>query len=124
MPNINAALGCAQLEDLPSILRNKKLLFKKYKDKFNTIENINLFQENEGTSSNYWLQTLVLDKSHAHNLDDILKLTNDSGYMTRPAWNLLHTLQPYKDCPRASLTVSKSLKKRILNIPSSTYNFK
>ena len=122
MPNINAALGCAQLENLSEILKNKRSLFKNYKKFFGHNKNIRLFEEQKGTKSNYWLQTLVLDNSCSNIRDEILNVTNSSGYTTRPIWDLLHTLEPFKGCPRSSLMNSESLEKRIINIPSSTYN--
>ncbi len=122
MPNINAALGCAQLEGISEILKNKRTLFNRYKKVFDDIDGVDLFQEKNNTQSNYWLQTLILDESKSSYRDDILKNTNDSGYQTRPIWDLLHTLKPYKNCPTAPLKNSESLEKRIINIPSSTYN--
>ena len=122
MPNINAALGCAQLEQLPIFLENKKLLFEKYKKAFKKIKEVELFEEKTGTKSNYWLQTIILKEKYKNLRDDVLELTNNSGYMTRPVWDLLHTLNPYKKCPRAPLCISESLEKRIINIPSSKYN--
>lgn len=121
MPNINAALGCAQLEGLPTILEKKIILFKKYKEAFKSIPEVEIFEAGHNSKSNYWLQTLILNKSVSKYRDEILEVTNSSGYMTRPVWDLLHTLDPYKKFPRSSLKVSKSLEKRIINIPSSTY---
>jgi perosamine synthetase len=120
MPNINAALGCAQLERLPSFLASKHRLTNRYKKAFSNLEHVKLKQNSPGCNANYWLQTLVLDRLVETQLGDILKQTNDAGFMTRPAWKPLHLLRPYKDCQRASLTVAESLSKRIINLPSSS----
>jgi dTDP-4-amino-4,6-dideoxygalactose transaminase len=119
MPNINAALGCAQLEQLPEFLQAKRNLFKRYKIAFTHIENVNLVEEPNGCQSNYWLQTLMLDESVTGERDKILAATNDSGVMTRPVWRLLNQLAPYQDCQQMELGVAKSLERRLINIPSS-----
>jgi len=119
MPNLNAALGCAQLEQLPGKLVAKRNLFKKYEEAFAKIEGINLFAEAINCQSNYWLQTLILDKSQAHQRDLILEVTNKDGIMTRPAWELINSLPPYVSCPSMDLQFSNSFSKRLINIPSS-----
>lgn len=119
MPNINAALGCAQLEQLPRFLDAKRRLYGKYTEAFSGIPHVRIFREPEGTIGNYWLQALVLDEMVADQRDAILAATNDAGLMTRPIWTLMHRLQPYKDCPRMDVSVSESLERRIVNLPSS-----
>jgi perosamine synthetase len=120
MPNLNAALGCAQLEQLPDFLTSKRRLFKSYQKALLDIKGVTLFAEPEGSHSNYWLQTLLLDDSVANQRDSILEVTNLAGLMTRPAWKLLHKLTPFEDYPQAPLPVSESLEKRIANLPSSS----
>jgi aminotransferase in exopolysaccharide biosynthesis len=119
MPNVNAALGCAQLEQLPSFLASKRRLLERYLDAFSGIPGVSFFQEPPGCSSNYWLQSLLLDEGDVAVRDAILETTNDSGFMTRPAWTLLHRLAPYVDCPRAPLPMAQTLETRIINLPSS-----
>jgi len=119
MPNLNAALGCAQLEQLPEFLVSKRRLFERYHAAFADIDEVHLMEEPSGCKSNYWLQTLVLSGAVADQRDAILQATNDAGLMTRPAWQLMHGLKPYADCPRAPLPVAKSLERRIVNLPSS-----
>ena len=119
MPNINAALGCAQLEQLPGKLESKRNLFKKYRDEFAKVQGVKIFSEPKNCYSNYWLQTLLLDEKQAENRDLVLEATNSAGLMTRPAWVLLNELTPFKDFPSADLTTSQSLSRRIINIPSS-----
>lgn len=121
LPNINAALGCAQLEQLPATLDAKKLLFTRYRDAFAKVEGVKLVAEPLKSQSNYWLQTLLLDVRNVDQRDQILKATNDAGFMTRPAWILMDELTPFKACPHMDLTISKSLEQRLINIPSSSY---
>jgi perosamine synthetase len=120
LPNINAALGCAQLEQLPDFLKAKRRLFERYQVAFAEVPHAHVFVEPKGCQSNYWLQTLVLDQSAAEQRDAILTATNDAGLMTRPAWALMHELVPFKDCPRMALPVAQSLSRRLINIPSSS----
>jgi len=119
MPNLNAALGCAQLEQLPEFIASKRRLFALYQEAFAGIEDVRLVQEPPNCQSNYWLQTLILSENIAAQRDEVLQATNDAGLMTRPAWRLMHQLPPYQDCPRAPLSIAESLAQRIINIPSS-----
>lgn len=120
LPNLNAALGCAQLEKLPEKLAQKRTLFKRYQASFSSVEGIALMVEPEHCRSNYWLQTLVLAVEHADQLDELLQATNSVGVMTRPAWTLMHELTHFKDCPRMDLSWANSLSQRLINIPSSS----
>jgi len=119
MPNINAALGCAQLEQLPKLLKAKRTLYMSYKKAFDKIDDVRLVSEPDGCFSNYWLQTLLLNDSISDIRDKILTVTNDSGIMTRPAWTLMHKLPPYNSAPRMNLSTAESIEKRLINIPSS-----
>jgi len=119
MPNLNAALGCAQLEQLPEFLASKHRLFECYQAALVDIDEVHLVEEPSGSESNYWLQTLVLSDTVADQRDAILQATNDTGLMTRPAWRLMHRLEPYTECPHAPLPVAESLERRIVNLPSS-----
>jgi aminotransferase in exopolysaccharide biosynthesis len=120
MPNLNAALGCAQLEQLPAMLAAKRELFQRYQAAFAPMVGVKLIPEPEQCQSNYWLQTLLLDAEQADQRDPILKATNVAGSMTRPAWILMHELTPFKDCPRMDLAGAQSLSQRMINIPSSS----
>lgn len=119
MPNLNAALGCAQLEQLPDFLASKRRLYERYRDAFSSIEGIRLMEEPRDCRSNYWLQTLMLDQHAADQRDVILTATNDAGFMARPAWTLMHRLPMFTSCPRMELPVAESLERRLINIPSS-----
>jgi perosamine synthetase len=120
LPNLNAALGCAQLEQLPIMLERKRELFRRYMHAFANVSGIKLVVEPEGCQSNYWLQALLLEDKDASQRDVILKATNDSGLMTRPAWVSMHQLIPFKNCPRMDLAGAESLSCRLINIPSSS----
>ena len=78
-------------------------------------------KEPENSRSNYWLQTIILENGLENELEVILENTNKKNIMTRPTWNLMHQLDMYLDCPKSPLSVSESLSKRIINIPSSAF---
>ena len=118
MPNLNAALGCAQLEQLPDFLASKRRLYESYRNAISHIKSIRLMSEPAGCVSNYWLQTIILNKEISDQLDKILETTCRAGIITRPTWELMHNLEMYKYSPRAPLPVSESLSKRIINLPS------
>lgn len=120
LPNLNAALGCAQLEQLPVMLAAKRRLFERYAAEFSGVAGVSLFSEPERCRSNYWLQTLLLAPRYAGQRDMLLQAANDAGYMARPAWVLMHKLKPYEGCPRMDLSEAEILSQRILNIPSSS----
>lgn len=120
MPNLNAALGCAQLEQLPTLLEAKRQLFERYHAAFADAGVGTIVREPAGCRSNYWLQTLLLDPAvTVDDREDVLQATNDAGYGTRPAWTPLHHLTPYADCPTTELPETEQLARRIVNLPSS-----
>ena len=129
MPNLNAALGCAQLEQLTKFVESKNKLTAAYalavERQFESLQKeaadvpIRLLQAPSENRCNYWLQTILLDPSVEQQRDEILAATNAAGYATRPAWNLLHTLAPYTSAPFAPLPIAESLWRRIINLPSS-----
>jgi perosamine synthetase len=120
LPNLNAALGCAQLEQLPAMLAAKRALFARYQAAFSTVQGIALVVEPEQCQSNYWLQTLLLDAIHVEQCDPILGATEAAGYMSRPVWILMHELIQFKDCLLMDLSMALSLSQRLINIPSSS----
>ena len=119
MPNINAALGCAQLEQLPSKLKAKRELFSRYQSALKGLKGVQLFSEPMNCQSNYWLQTLLLNEIESKYRDDLLSAANNSGIMMRPIWVSMNELKPFKDSPSMELTNAKLLSQRIVNIPSS-----
>jgi perosamine synthetase len=121
MPNLNAALGCAQLELLPGFLERKRGLAERYRQAFAGFEGLRFFTEPDFARSNYWLNTLLLDEELAGERDAVLAATNDAGIMTRPAWTPMHRLPMFSDAPRMELPVTESLAARLINIPSSAF---
>lgn len=119
MPNINAALGCAQLEQLPGFIEKKRNLARRYQEAFQDVQGVRFFTEPDFARSNYWLNVLILDEEFACERDNLLELTNTAGIMTRPLWTLMHKLSMYHDCPGMDLSVAEDLERRIINIPSS-----
>jgi perosamine synthetase len=119
MPNINAALGCAQLSRLDDFLSAKRVLAKKYSEGFSSARSMQFVAEPHGTTSNYWLNTIRLNKPDLSLRDELLVAARASGYICRPAWNLLHTLPMYESSPRAKLPVAQNLWQSLINIPSS-----
>jgi aminotransferase in exopolysaccharide biosynthesis len=119
MPNLNAALGCAQLEQMPEFLASNRRLYKRYCEVFSGYDNVRVMGEPIGCESNYWLQALILDDIAAEQRDEILTATNEAGLMTRPVWMLLNKLKPHHKCPSGPLPVAESLMHRIVNVPSS-----
>jgi perosamine synthetase len=120
MPNLNAALGCAQLEQLPQFLAEKRRLHERYHARFAGVQGVQLMTEPAGCHSNFWLQALLLDEAQADQRDAVLTATNAAGHMTRPVWTLMHRLPPYAKASRAELPVAESLERRVINIPSSS----
>lgn len=117
MPNLNAALIVAQLEQLKSFLKSKRELSLKYKTFFDTYEEIDLIEEPLDSKSNYWLQAVIVKDLKIR--DEFLKFTNKNGVMTRPVWKLMNELEMFKDAQCSSLKNAKYLEERVINIPSS-----
>jgi perosamine synthetase len=119
MPNINAALGCAQLEQIEKFICLKRALAEEYRKAFEGMPSVQFFLEPSYAKSNYWLNTLILSKKDAFLRDPILEETNRQGIQTRPAWTLMNHLPMFQACPRMDLSTAESLEQRIINIPSS-----
>jgi perosamine synthetase len=119
LPNLNAALGCAQLEQLPDFLRRKRLLAQRYQEAFREVNGLEFVGEPKQARSNYWLNTIRLEQPDFVARDRLLTVANDARYQCRPAWTLLHKLPMYGDCPRALLPVAERLEASLVNVPSS-----
>lgn len=117
MPNINAALGCAQLENLDKFIASKRQLALEYAEYFKNIEDIQFFTEPEDTFSNYWLQAVILKDKAAQ--QEFLQQTNDNGVMTRPIWELMNRLPMFEHCENDGLENTIWFADRVVNIPSS-----
>ena len=116
MPNLNAALIVAQLEQLNGFLKSKRFLAKSYEDFFNG-SNIQFVSEPENSKSNYWLNSIILKDGNQRNL--FLDETNSQSIMTRPIWTLMNKLPMFKEAQCGDLTNSEWLEERVVNIPSS-----
>lgn len=119
MPNVNAAIGVAQLEQLPEFLAKKRRLAKAYSIAFADIEGLTFFEEPDFARSNYWLNLILLDEDKAEKLERVLGEVNEKGFMCRPAWRPMHQLDMYANCPAMDLSVAENLAGRLINIPSS-----
>ena len=121
MPALNAALGVAQLEQMDKFVEKKRALSLRYMEAFKDIEGVKIFKEPSYAKSNYWLNTLILDEGYEDIRDELLEVTNDAGIMTRPIWTLMSKLEMFKECPKMDLSISESLEKRVINIPSGAW---
>jgi perosamine synthetase len=119
LPNLNAALGCAQMERLANFLARKRGLATRYQAAFEHLGGVCFVTEPPGCRSNYWLNTVRLDQPDVNIRDHLLAAANDAGYQCRPTWTLLHKLPMYADCPRAPLSVAEQLEASLINLPSS-----
>jgi len=115
MPNINAALLVAQMENLDKFLENKRELAKKYEKFFSSL-GIEFIKEPQSSKSNYWLNAIKLDNKKQR--DEFLQYSNSNKVMTRPIWRLMNKLKMYKDCQKTDLINAEYLEERIVNIPS------
>lgn len=117
MPNINAALGCAQMEQLDEILKDKRETALRYKAFFTEIPEIEFFDEPIDCKSNFWLNAVILpDKTKQQ---EFLAFTNDHGVMTRPIWQLMNKLPMFSGCQTDALENTEWFADRVVNIPSS-----
>ena len=117
MPNINAALGCAQMEHLEEFVLNKRETAVKYAEFFKNMDDIEFFVESEDCRSNYWLNAVILKDKQAQL--EFLQQTNDNGVMTRPIWELMNRLPMFEHCQNDGLENSIWLADKVVNIPSS-----
>ena len=119
MPNLNAALGCAQLEQLPGMMARKATLATRYAQAFDGLKGGHLMKPREGAVVNHWLNASILDRPDRALRDQLLEALNDAGYHARPLWTLMHRLPMYADCPRDALPVAEALEDQVINLPSS-----
>lgn len=115
MPNINAALGCAQLEKIDFILKNKRETAMAYK-KFFQDSDIRFFNEPKNSQSNFWLNAIIFSNKEAQQV--FLQETNDNGVQTRPIWELMNRLPMYRNCECGDLSAAEWFADRVVNIPS------
>ncbi|OAT28123.1 4-keto-6-deoxy-N-acetyl-D-hexosaminyl-(lipid carrier) aminotransferase [Buttiauxella ferragutiae ATCC 51602] len=116
LPNLNAALGCAQMEALPTFLKQKRALAQHYAEFFRK-HDCQFVLEPSYARSNYWLNAIICESEVQR--DALLTETNAAGVMTRPVWKLMHRLPMFSHAHRGDLTVSEWLESRVINLPSS-----
>ena len=116
MTNLNAAVGCAQIENIKKIIKAKRKNFISYNEIFKKYKDIKIFKEPKNSSCNYWLITILFKKNIRNK---ILKLINQKGFNARAIWKPLHTLKIYKDCQRDKMTTTFDIYKNSINLPSS-----
>ncbi|MCA6121827.1 LegC family aminotransferase [Bradyrhizobium sp. WSM 1704] len=121
LPNINAALGCAQMERLPAMIAAKRRLAERYLEAFSAFPWARIYREPAGARSNYWLNLLVLDAEHAGERDRLLAALHGHGIRARPLWTPMHQLPMYRDCPHSPLGVAEDMSARCINLPSSPF---
>ena len=122
LPNINAALGCAQMERLPAMVEAKRVLAERYLACLHGISPGRAsIVSRTGSQSNYWLNTLVLDREYAAERDRLLEALHGNGVHARPLWTPMHLLPMYRDCPRSPLPVAEDMHTRCINLPSSPF---
>tara|TARA_Y100000590_G_scaffold184286_1_gene209948 strand:- start:615 stop:1775 length:1161 start_codon:yes stop_codon:yes gene_type:complete len=119
MPNINAALGCAQIEKINTILKYKKKITKKYQKEFKFFKDIYFINQPKGCISNYWLNTIKIRNLKISNRDKLLNQLNNNSLECRPAWRLLHKLTMFRQCPKSKLNNSEKLESELITLPSS-----
>lgn len=119
LPNLNAALGCAQLEQLAAMIERKRNLAARYQEAFVAVPGVSFLREPPNTCSNYWLNSIVLDADHEKRRDDVLATLNEAGFASRPIWTLMHKLPMYCSSQRMDLTVAEQMEARVISLPSS-----
>lgn len=119
LPNLNAALGCAQLERMPQFIAAKRALAQRYIEVFDGMTGVRILSEPEGTQSNYWLVTLLARQGGEGWLNDTLGALHKAKLLCRPVWTPLHTLPMFKGSPRSTLALTEALAQRIISLPSS-----
>jgi perosamine synthetase len=119
LPNINAALGCAQLERLPEFLEQKRRLANRYREVFAEIDTGAFVDEPSFARSNFWLNAILVHPELEADRETLLDRTHEAGVLTRPAWELMPDLSMYRSCPAMPCPVAEDLQRRLINLPSS-----
>ena len=121
LPSINAALGLSQLKRINKLINAKRNLFKKYLNSFRDIKKIRVLQEPKNCKSNYWLNTIILDKKFLPQQRQIIKLCHKNNIFVRPVWKPLHQLNHFKNFPKMKLNLTNLMAKSVINLPSSSF---
>ena len=119
LPNLNAALGCAQLEKIESKIQRKRKLFELYQEEFKRLPGVSVLKEPTDSRSNFWLQAIMLEPRLSTLRNEILDQTNEMGISTRPVWDLLTSLEHLKHFPSMDVTQAEEIANSLINLPSS-----
>ena len=119
MPSLNAALGLAQISKINIFLKAKRRLFNEYSKNFKQLIGVTIFQEGKNLKSNYWLQTLILDKRYKYLKNELLNYCYKKKIFLRPTWKLISSLKPYKKKQKMDLSGARDIADRVINLPSS-----
>ena len=119
MPSLNAALGLAQIKKIDIFLKAKRKLFFKYSENFKKFDGASIFKEGENLKSNYWLQTLILEKKYKYLKNQLINYCYKKKIFLRPTWKLISNLKPYKKKQKMDLSGAKDIADRAINLPSS-----
>jgi perosamine synthetase len=123
MPNLNAALGSAQIENLNKFLRSKRKLFLRYCKDFSKVNDVRLIKNPEFSKSNNWLNTIFIKNSSIRKRNKVLDWGQKNKIFFRPVWKPLHTLRHFKKMPKMNLDVAKKIYESCINLPSSAFYF-
>ena len=121
LSNINAAIGLSQLNRIEKMIKQKRSLYKFYQEIFLNIKYFSLIKEPKDSKSNYWLQSIIIKKTFSHLTEQIIKNLISKKIFVRSGWDLMTSLKPYKNCPKMNISVAKSVQKRIVCLPSSSF---
>jgi perosamine synthetase len=124
MPNLNAALGSAQIENLNKFLKSKRKLFLRYSEEFLKINEVRLIKNPRSSKSNNWLNTIFIKNSSIKKRNKVLSLAQKNRIFLRPVWKPLHTLKYFNNMPKMNLDVAMKIYKSCINLPSSASYFK
>lgn len=120
MPNLNAALGCAQLERLSGMISEKRKLAEAYRERFREVDEVRIQTEPAHSASNYWLNALILKRPDSDERDRILGAAHEAGFLLRPIWTPMHKLPMYRSSPSMPLPLTEMLEKSVVNLPSGS----
>lgn len=121
LPNLNAALGCAQLEQLEYFVACKRSLAEKYRSALSNVPGLRFVSEPPYARSNYWLNAVLVESGSIDDRNALLEALAHRGIGARPAWALMHGLPMFRDCPRMSLETAESIERSLVNLPSSAW---
>jgi perosamine synthetase len=121
LPNLNAALGLAQIESLDEKLSQKRELAERYKHAIQNLTGVRFFDEPPFARSNFWLNVILLEPEYKSQRGPLLKLLHENGIQSRPAWTLMHKLPMFLNSPKMNLEVAEDIEERLLNLPSSPF---